>query len=130
MNLVGIISGLALLFTCLGLLGLATYTVERKTREIGIRKVLGATESSVIKLLTSKFLKLVVISNLISLPIGWFFGRFVINIFVINPGHRSPVGIMVILAPFLLTILTALLTVASQTLKAARSNPVDTLKME
>ena len=121
------ISIVSIFFSCLGLLGLASFTIERKTREIAIRKVVGATANSILKLLLSKFMFLVILSNLIALPIAYFLSNWFINwAWVYSIKLKADIFIFTAL----LSIITAILAVISQTLKAVYSNPVEALKYE
>ncbi|MGC4038321.1 MAG: ABC transporter permease [Chitinophagaceae bacterium] len=119
-------AGLAILISCLGLFGLAAFTTEKKRREIGIRKAIGATTSDIIILLYKDFMKLVTLSILIAIPIGYLVTNSWLNDFAYraNPG----------MSPFLLTIgsifLLTIFTISFQSLKAAMSTPVKSLRAE
>jgi putative ABC transport system permease protein len=117
---------LAVIISCLGLFGLASFTTERRTKEIGIRKVLGAKVRDIVRLLTWQFSKPVVIANLIAWPIAWWVMRDWLNTFDI----RIPLGP----GPFLLAALVALAiaigTVAGHAFKVARLNPIHALRYE
>ena len=117
---------LAIVVACLGLLGLATYTAERRTKEIGVRKVLGAPISSIYLLLTSQFTKWVLVANLVALPIGYFVMRRWLQSFE----YQVKIGWSTLLFAALLGIIIAILTVSFHTLKAARLNPIESLKHE
>jgi putative ABC transport system permease protein len=117
---------LALIIASLGLYGLSAYSTERRSNEIGIRKVMGADSSSVIITMAREFLVLVLISIIISLPVGWL---IVINLlkqfaYAINP----QVIVFALIGAGALII--ALLTVSFQALKASRINPAEALKVE
>lgn len=116
----------AILIACLGLFGLASYSAERKTKEIGIRKVLGASVSNIIKILVREFVILVFIASFIAWPITYF----IIQQIYKNLPYHPPVTIF----PFLISILTALiiavLTVSSQAYKTASKKPVTSLRYE
>ncbi len=117
---------IAIFISCLGLLGLASFTAEQKTKEIGIRKALGASTPGIVALLTSQFLKWAVLANIIAWPaatlamLGW------LNKFA----YRTPVGILVYLVSAAIALAVALLTVIYQAIKAALANPVDSLRYE
>ena len=119
-------SALAIFVACLGLLGLATFAAEQRSKEIAIRKVLGASVASILGLLSSEFLKWIAWANLIAWPTAYFLMRQWLDSFA----YRIELGIGVFVLAGALTLAIALLTVNVQTLKAARSNPADTLKYE
>lgn len=125
-QLVTSFSLLAILLACMGLFGLAAFTTQRRTKEMGIRKVLGASTTQIILLLSANFLKLVLLANLIAWPIAYYFTQQWLQEFAYRTSHS--------LWPFLLSgilaLIIALLTVSYQALKAAHTNPVDTLKHE
>lgn len=125
-KLSGIFAALAILISCLGLFGLAAYTAERRTKEIGIRKVLGATIRNVAGLLSKDFLLLVVISCLISFPIAWLAA----NSWLENYQYRIDVKWWVFGVSGTMALLIALLTVSFQSLKAAVANPIRSLRNE
>ncbi len=117
---------LAILIAGLGLFGIASFKAEHMTKEIGIRKVLGASVSGISMLLTRNFLKLVIISNLIALPGGWF----IMHKWLQNFAYRTNTGPLVFAAAAFLAIGIALVSVSYQSLKSALANPVDTLRYE
>jgi putative ABC transport system permease protein len=117
---------LAVLISCLGLFGLAAYTAEQRSKEIGIRKVLGASVSGLVKLLSKDFLKLVGISILISIPIAWY----AIDNWLQDYAYRIEINWWVFVMAGVVAILIALVTVSFQAIKAAIANPVDSLKTE
>ncbi|MBC7919780.1 MAG: ABC transporter permease [Ferruginibacter sp.] len=125
-QVVGILAGLAILISCLGLFGLAAYTAERRTREIGIRKVLGASVGSIVALLSRNFLGLVLVATLLAWPLAWWATDRWLRDFAYRV-DLSP-------WPFVLAgvsaLLIALLTVSFQSIKAARTNPVKALRTE
>jgi len=126
-EMTGVLGGLAIFLSCLGLFGLSSYSVERRIKEIGIRKVLGASVSRIVGMLTKDFIKLVAIANLIAIPIAYFMMNAIIR-FVYTYPISLGAGIFVITAG--LTLLIAFLTVSSLTIKSAMANPVDSLKYE
>ena len=116
----------AILISCLGLFGLATYTAQVKTKEIGIRKVLGASVISLIRLLSKEFIVLVVTAFVIATPIAWYFMSKWLRDFA----YRININWWIFLLTGLLAIFIALLTVGFQALKAAVANPVKSLRTE
>jgi putative ABC transport system permease protein len=116
----------AILISCLGLLGLASFTAEQKTKEIGVRKVLGASISGIILLLTNEFVKWVAISNLIAWPIAYF----AMKMWLQNFAYRINIGIGIFLLSAVLALVIAVLTVSYQSIKAAVANPVESLRYE
>jgi putative ABC transport system permease protein len=126
-EMTGILGALAVFLSCLGLFGLSSFSVERRIKEIGIRKVLGASSAGIVRMLTRDFIKLVAIANIIGLPLAYFMMRAITRFVYSYPVGLGP-GIFVLTA--VLTLLLAFLTVSSQTLKSATANPVDSLKYE
>lgn len=117
---------LSILIACLGLFGLAAFNAEKRTKEIGVRKVLGASISQITYRLTIDFLKLVGIAILISLPIGWFaMGKWLEDF-----SYRIEMGLGVFIFATILAISIAILTVSYQSIKAAIVNPVKSLRTE
>jgi putative ABC transport system permease protein len=125
-SLLALFSGLTIFISCLGLFGLATYIAESRTREIGIRKVLGASVSSITTLLSADFIKLVLIAIFISSPVAWY----AMNKWLQGYTYHTPVQWWVFAAAGLGAVLIALLTVSSQAIKAALANPVKSIKTE
>jgi len=123
----GALGIMAIILSCMGLLGLSSFAVERKIKEIGIRKVLGASVPGIIKMLIKEFLKLVVIANIIALPIAYFIMSQMIKFMFSYP---MTIGADIFIFTALITLAVAFLTVTSQTLKAAHASPVDSLKYE
>lgn len=117
---------LAIFVACLGLYGLASFATEQRAKEIGIRKVLGATVPNITFNLSKDFLKLVLLANIIAWPLGFF----VMNNWLDNFAYRIGIEWWVFVASGLLTQVIAILTVSQQALKSALSNPADTLKYE
>ena len=111
---------------CLGLFGLAAFTAERRTKEIGIRKVLGARSRDIVRLLAWQFSKPVIIANLIAWPIAWWVMRDWLNSF----DSRMALGPTPFVLAGGLALLIALGTIASHALKVARSNPINALRYE
>ncbi len=125
-NVVFLFSGLAILIACLGLFGLAAYTAEQRTKEIGIRKVLGASVVGITALISKDFMKLILISVLIASPIAWYFMTQWLKGFA----YQVPIQWWVFAITGLIAVLVALVTVSSQAIKAALVNPVKSLKTE
>jgi len=121
------VSIVSLFISCLGLIGLTAFTVEQRTREIGIRKALGATIPSILQMLVSEFMFFVVVANCIAIPIAlWGSGLFLKSFWVENVDP----GIFVFILASLLSLTAALASVIFQSLKAATANPVDSLRYE
>lgn len=117
---------LAILVSCLGLFGLASFTAEQSTKEVGIRKVLGASAAKIVFLLSKEFSKWVLLANIIAWPLAYF----AMEKWLHNFAYRTTMGIEIFILSGLLAFLTALLTVSYQAVKAASANPVDALKYE
>ncbi len=117
---------LAVLIACLGLFGLATFTAEQKTKEIGIRKVLGANTLNIVSMLTKEFLILVAIANILAWPAAYFIMNNWLSEFV----YRTDIGIGVFVLAGTAVLLIAILTVAYKSIQAANANPVKNLKYE
>lgn len=119
-------AGLSLLIGCLGLFGLSLYVVERKIKEIGIRKVLGASIPGIVGLLSKDFLKLVVIAALIASPIAWW----LMNEWLKDFAYRVNIGWWIFLVSGVLALTIALITVSFQSIRAALANPVKSLRTD
>jgi ABC-type antimicrobial peptide transport system permease subunit len=119
-------AGLAILISCLGLFGLAAFTAERRRKEIGIRKVLGASEFSIVYLLSSEFTKLVLAAIGIALPVSYLISKNWLQ----NFEYRIALEWWYFIVAGLMALLVAWLTVGTQAVKAATINPVHTLKDE
>ncbi len=122
----GAFAGLAVLIACLGLVGLASFTAEQKTKEIGIRKVLGASSSGVIVLLSREFMKWVVAANLIAWPIGYIAMKSWLRSFAYRTSLTVPMFLGAALAAFAL----AAAVISLQTYRAAAANPVESIRCE
>ena len=122
----GILTGLAMFVACLGLFGLAAFTAERRTKEIGIRKVLGASAGSIVMLLSKDFLTLVMVANLIAWPVAYWAMRD----WLTNFAYRIDLHWIIFVLSGGLALLVAFLTVSYQAWKAACTNPVDALRKE
>jgi putative ABC transport system permease protein len=121
-----IFSTLAILIACLGLFGLSTFIAEQRTKEIGIRKVLGASVTEIVQLLSKDFIKLVVLSFIIAAPVAWYF----MNKWLQDFANRTTISWWIFLLAGALTLVIALFTVSFQAIKTATANPVDSLKTE
>ena len=117
---------LAIFISCLGLFGLVTFTAEQKTKEIGIRKVLGASVPAIIRMLSKDFLKLVLIAAMIAFPIAWW----AMHKWLADFAYRIQIGWWVFVIAGIAAALIALLTISFQAIKAAIANPVKSLRTE
>jgi putative ABC transport system permease protein len=116
----------AIFIACLGLFGLVTYAAEQRTKEIGIRKVLGANVGGIVTMISKDFLKLVLIAALIAFPIAWW----TMNKWLQSFAFRTNISWWIFILAGLLTVMIALLTVSFQAIKAAVANPVKSLRSE
>ena len=117
---------LGILIACLGLLGLATFSAQQRVKEIGVRKVLGASVPHVVALLSKDFLKLVVIALILAIPVAWY----AMNEWLKDFAYRINIEWWIFLVAALIAIVIAFLTISSQAIKAAISNPVKSLRTE
>jgi ABC-type antimicrobial peptide transport system permease subunit len=117
---------IAVAISCLGLFGLATFTAENRSKEIGIRKVLGASVSSITQLLTKDFLKLVIVAIIIASPIAWF----AMNKWLQDFAYRINISWWMFAAAGLFAVVIALITISFQAVRAAIANPVKSLRTE
>ena len=118
---------IAIFISSLGLFGLASFTAERRTKEIGIRKVLGASVGSIVAQFSRNFLKWVLIANVIAWPVSYFMMK---NYWLANFPFRIKISVLTFTTAGLIALLIAFLTVSYQSLKAALANPVDSLRSE
>lgn len=125
-KLAGIFTALALLVACLGLFGLAAFMAERRTKEIGIRKVMGASVTGIVALFSRDFLKLVIIGFAIAVPIAWY----VMSRWLEDYAYHVEIKAWMFVGAGLLAMIIALLTVSFQSIKAALMNPVKSLRSE
>ena len=125
-SIIGYLSFSAIIIACLGMLGMATYTTERKTKEVGIRKVLGVKELMLVVILSKGFLKLLAISIIIAAPLSYFIN----SIWLDYLPNRVDFGFGTVLIGSVIILILGLITIGSQTLRAARQNPVNSLKDE
>ena len=119
-------AGLAIIISCLGLFGLAAFTAQKRQKEIGIRKILGATVNNIIAMLSKDFLKLVLIAFAIATPLSWLF----MNQWLKDFAHRITISWWIFFIAGAFAILIAVLTVSFQAIKAAIANPVKSLRTE
>jgi len=119
-------AAIAIFISCLGLFGLATYTAQVKTKEIGIRKVLGASVSSVVQLISKDFLKLVIIATVIATPLAYW----AMNKWLQGFAYRTNIGWGTFVLAGIIAVLIAIITVSFQAIKAAVANPVESLRSE
>ncbi|MGH2648412.1 MAG: FtsX-like permease family protein, partial [Ginsengibacter sp.] len=124
--LMSLFCGVAIFVTCLGLLGLMTFIVAQRRKEIGIRKVLGASVVSITTMLSKDFLKLVIIAIVIALPLAWYF----MNNWLQDFAYRINIGWYVFLITGIAALLIAFITISFQSIKAAIANPVKSLRTE
>ncbi|MEX2601797.1 MAG: ABC transporter permease [Balneolaceae bacterium] len=125
-KLFGAFSGFSIFIACLGLFGLSAYTSQQRSKEIGIRKVMGATLAHIVILLNKDFLKLVVIGFVIAVPVAWY----VMNRWLEDFAYRIDIGPGVFLLAGSVAVLIAFATVSWQSVRAALANPVDALRSE
>jgi len=125
-QLFSIFSGLAIFIACLGLFGLATFNTLQRVKEIGIRKVLGATVPSILMLLSKEIVVLILVANLIAWPVAWYVMGMWLDSFAFHIGMNP----MVYLAAAMAAVVLALITVSTQSIKAAMTNPSHTLRYE
>jgi len=117
---------LAIFISCLGLFGLASFTVEQRTKEMGIHKVLGASVLDVLYLLAKDFARWILLANLIAWPVAWY----AMNTWLENFIYRTDIDILIFIVSGVLALLIAMITISSQAIKAAISNPIDSLNYE
>jgi putative ABC transport system permease protein len=123
----GLISVFIILFSCLGLFGLASYTTQRRTKEIGIRKAHGATMTNIMRLILTDFLKLILLAMIVTWPIFYFIDKILVpDIFA----NSAETGFTIYVMAGLLASVTGLAAVLFQTIKAARANPIEALRYE
>ncbi|WP_020533194.1 ABC transporter permease [Flexithrix dorotheae] len=125
-QLFSVFAGIAILIACLGLFGLTAYTTSQRTKEIGVRKVLGASVGSIVTLLSAGFIKLFIIALLISIPVSWY----VMNRWLEGFAYQVGVGVEIYFVAGFMALVIALLTISWQSLKAAFANPVKSLRSE
>jgi ABC-type antimicrobial peptide transport system permease subunit len=119
-------AAIAIIISCLGLFGLAAYTAEQRTKEIGIRKVLGASVQNIVLLLSREFVRLVVIAFVIATPLAWY----MMSLWLENFAYSDGISPWVFAVAGLLALIIAFVTVSWQAIKAAFMNPVKSLRSE
>jgi putative ABC transport system permease protein len=122
----GLFAIIAIVISCLGLFGLTAFSIQQKTKEIGIRKVLGASVRSVLMLLIRSMISTIIISTLIAMPVGYYLADKLLQLFV----YRTTINYTVFVLTIVITLLLAAVTVIFQVIKAALANPVDSIKYE
>jgi putative ABC transport system permease protein len=122
----GIFTIIAIFISCLGLLGLVTYSVAQRAREIGIRKVIGASVAGIVLLFTKQYLKLIVIANIIAWPLGWYF----MDKWLQGFSYRIEISWWMFAFSLAAGVVVALGTITFKTVKAAVANPVESLRNE
>lgn len=124
--IISIFAILAILVACMGLLGLATFTAEQRSKEIGIRKSLGATSSSIVGLLSTEYIKLLVIAFVLAVPVAYTIIKWWLN----NFAYKATIDVLIFVSGGIIVTIIALLAVSYQSIKAANSDPIDSLKYE
>ena len=125
-EVIGYFTGIAIIIACLGLFALSSFMVSRRVKEIGVRKVLGASVSTIYSMLSWDFLKWILVAIVVASPVAWFLMKMWLSTFA----YHIELGIDIFVMAALIAIGIALLTVTGQTLRVARANPVDSLKYE
>ncbi len=125
-KIINLSSGITILISCLGLVGLVTITTAQRTKEIGVRKVLGSTVGGIIRLLSKDYIKLILISIVIATPIAWW----AMNQWLTDFAFKIELSWWMFSIPAVATLLISFITMGVQSLKAARANPVDSLRDE
>ena len=123
---IGTFAGIAIFIACMGLFGMASFTAEQRKKEIGVRKVLGASVHGIVILLSREFSRWVLLANIIAWPVAFY----AMNRWLQNFPYRVDIGLWIFLSAGLIALAIALITVSSQAIKAALSNPVEVLKNE
>jgi putative ABC transport system permease protein len=121
-----IFAGLAILIACLGLFGLATFNTLQRVKEVGIRKVLGASIPSILTLLSQEFVVLIVVANVLAWPVAWYF----LDIWLGSFAYHITMDITAYILAGIAAVLIALITVSTQVVRAAAANPANTLRYE
>ena len=125
-KMLGVFSLLAIFVACLGLFGLAAFMVQSRTKEIGVRKVLGASTPHLVMLLSREFMLLILLANLIAWPIAYYLMRDWLSGFA----YQTDLNILPFVASAIMALIIAFGTVSMQAIRAARSNPIDALRYE
>jgi putative ABC transport system permease protein len=122
----GIFAGLAIFVACLGLLGLTMFATIQRTKEIGVRKVLGASVSNIVVLLSKNFLKLILLSTIVAFPVAWW----AMHLWLQDFAYRVNIGWWIFILAGASALLIALTTISFQAIKAAIANPIKSLRTE
>ena len=117
---------IAIFIACLGLFGLTSFTVEQRTKEIGIRKIMGASVSKIMMMLSFDFAKLVLLANILAWPAAYYF----MNRWLEGFAYRTALGPWIFLLTGIVTLIIAMMTIVLQSVKAATADPVDSLRYE
>jgi len=125
-NLFSVAAIIAIILSCMGLFGIASIIIRQRVKEIGVRKVLGASVSGIITLVSKEFLKPVIIAFLIAAPLGWW----MMNTWLQNYAYRVKVEWWVFIIAGVAAVLITMITVSFQSIKAALANPVKSLRTE
>lgn len=125
-NIFTLFASLAIIIACLGLFGLVAFTVEQRTKEIGIRKVLGATVANLFLLVSHDFTKLVILAFLVTAPLAYY----AMTQWLSDFEYKIGIGITPIVLAIAMVLVLSLITISYQSIKAALMNPVDTLRNE
>jgi len=125
-KIIGFAAAFTIFISCIGLLGLTALSAEQRTKEIGIRKVLGASVSSIVGLLSGNFLMLVLLANLIAVPVAWW----AVHQWLQNFAYHIAIHWWIFGLAVFITLMVALFTVSLQAMKAAGANPVKNLRVE
>ena len=120
------LAGFAIFISCLGLFGLASFNAEQKTKEIGIRKVLGSSVSGIVIHLSKDLTRLVLLANIIAWPVAWYLLQRWLQSFL----YRTPIRLDIFVIAGALTVIMAMITVSYQSVKCATAKPVDSLRYE
>lgn len=124
--LLTIFTSMAICIGCLGLFGLATFMANQKTKEIGVRKVMGASVESIVFMFSKEYAKLLIIGFVLAAPLAWW----VMNLWLEGFAYKISIGAWIFIAGFLITLLIAILTVGYRSMRAATANPVKSLRYE
>jgi ABC-type antimicrobial peptide transport system permease subunit len=125
-NLVELFTVIAIFIACLGMFGLSSFSADRRRKEVGVRKILGASIPDIIRLLSSEYLVLITIANIFAWPIAYYF----MNKWLQNYAYRINIGVETFIFAILISLFITVFTVIYKSFKAARANPVDSLRRE
>lgn len=125
-TVIGIAGGVSIFLACLGLFGLTSLVLLNRTKEIGIRKILGATHINITQLISADFIKLILVSIVIAAPVTWYY----MNEWLKNFAYRIEISWWIFVGGGIVSVLIALITISIQTVKAANANPVNSLRSE